>query len=109
MSHFSRDFQGIAFNLIIIRADQNKGIESTLVSERSRFTKRSIRFRLPTQTATYSSTTEAGDSTVDDIERNRRDRAFSMVSFKDEGPASPPPDQEGLAVAARSKLRSLTF
>lgn len=106
MSHFSRDFQGIAFNLIIIRADQNKGIESTLVSERSRFTKRSIRFRLPTQTATYSSATEVGGA--DDIERGRG-CPLSMVSFKDSGPVSPPPDREELAVAARSKLRSLTF
>ncbi|KAM5545854.1 hypothetical protein V8D89_000892 [Ganoderma adspersum] len=81
---------GIAFNLIIIRIDQGRTMEATLVSQRSRFDKhRSIRFRFSRQTATCSSVTD-----VDDTERGH---AIAMMSFKD--PVSSP-DEELLATPA---------
>ncbi|KAM5545852.1 hypothetical protein V8D89_000890 [Ganoderma adspersum] len=71
---------GISFNLIIIRIDRGKSVESTLVSERSgtssQTPKRSLRFRLSRHTGTRSSVTEEGES--DKVGRNH---SIAMVSF----------------------------
>ena len=73
--------QGIAFNLIIIRIDQGKALETTLISERSgtssEIHKRSLRFRISSKrTGTGSAETEEGES--DNVGRNH---SLAMVSF----------------------------
>nr|VWO98264.1 N/A [Ganoderma boninense] len=74
--------QGIAFNLIIIRIDQGKTVETTLVSElsgtSSQIQKRSLRFRMPSRrTGTRSVATDEGAES-DNVGRSH---AIAMVSF----------------------------
>ncbi|KAI1793790.1 hypothetical protein LXA43DRAFT_1059780 [Ganoderma leucocontextum] len=88
---------GIAFNLIIVRIDQGKTVDTTFVSERRRTGKRSLRFRLSRQTATCSSATEVDES--DDIERNH---AIAMMSFK---ALSSSPDEDCVATPV-SRVKS---